>query len=98
MYKLLSETFGCHNFRLMANELEADNVNPAMALAALIVHNEMLASGQAQSARYAKIKASLNAWDMFKNLSPAEFKKKYGCDCKATGESNEMDEVVGTVL
>jgi len=98
MYKLLSETFSCHNFRLMADELEADNVNPTMALAGLIVHDKMLASGQAQSARYAKIKASLSAWDMLKDLSPAEFKKKYGCDCKATGEAKKMDEVVGTVL
>jgi len=98
MYKLLSETFGCHDFRLMADELPADNVNPAMALAGLIVHDEMLASGQAQSARYAKIKASVTAWDILKGLTPAEFKMKYGCECRAIAVPKKMDEVIGPVV
>jgi len=82
----------------MADELPADNVNPAMALAGLIVHDEILARGQAQSVRYAKITASVIAWDMLKDLTPVEFKRKYGCECKATGEKKKMDEVVGPVI
>lgn len=82
----------------MADELPADNVNPAMALAGLIVHDEMLASGQAQSARYAKIKASIEAWDRLKGLSTAEFKARYGCDCNANGAPKKMDELVGAVI
>jgi len=82
----------------MADELPADNVNPAMALAGLIVHEDILASGQVQSARYAKIKASVTAWDQLKNLTPAEFKKQFGCDCKGSGGPKKMEEVVGSVL
>ena len=95
MYKLLGETFSCQNFRLMADELPADNVNPAMALAGWLVHNQMIADGQATSARYAKVKASLQAWDKLNGKTAAEFKEEYGCECKASGEKTAIGEVAG---
>lgn len=70
----------------MADELPADTVNPVMALAGLVVHDQMVAEGHATSARYAKLKASLDAWDKLKGLTAFEFKKEFGCDCKAVGE------------
>jgi len=95
VYKLLGEMFSCQNFRLMADELPADNVNPAMALAGWLVHNQMIAVGHATSARYAKIKASLQAWDKLNGKTAAEFKKEYGCECKASGEKKGIEEVAG---
>jgi endoribonuclease Dicer len=95
MYKLLGETFSCQNFRLMADELPADNINPAMALAGWLVHNQMIADGQATTTRYAKMKASLQAWDKLNEMTAAEFKKEYGCQCKAAGEKKGIEEVAG---
>ena len=60
-----------------------DNVTPRV-LAAVIVHNEVVAVGTASSVRYAKLKASEKALLKLEGLSAAEFREKYKCDCRVT--------------
>jgi endoribonuclease Dicer len=98
MYNLLSIVFNCQNFRLMANEIPADNANPAMAIAGLLVHDQMIAEGRTTSSRYAKIKCAVAAVDKLQGLSAADFREQYGCDCKAAGTKHTMQDAIGVVI
>lgn len=60
-----------------------DNVTPRV-LAAVIVHNEVVAEGRSSSVRYAKLKASEKALVKLEGLTAAEFREKYKCDCRVT--------------
>lgn len=51
--------------------------------AAVIVHDQLVAEGEATSARYAKMKASENALSKLEGMPPFRFREKYGCDCHA---------------
>lgn len=56
---------------------------PERVLAAVIIHDEIVAEGVASSARYAKIKASELALAELVGLPAFKFRDKYGCDCKS---------------
>jgi endoribonuclease Dicer len=55
---------------------------PARVLAAVIVHNEVVAKGVASSGRNAKVKASEKALTLLEGLAAFEFRKQYSCDCR----------------
>ena len=87
----------------MANELPSIEGSPIRVIAAVMVHNEIIAEGTAASGKYAKVKASSNALELLKGLAPFEFRMQYRCDCtKATSEDevvgNEIEEVVGSAI
>lgn len=50
-------------------------------LAAVFVHDALVAEGEATSARYAKLKASENGLLKLEGMPPFRFREKYGCDC-----------------
>lgn len=52
-----------------------------------MIHDEIVAEGQASSTKNAKVKASSNALELLKGLAPFEYRIKYGCDC--TGEEKD---------
>lgn len=60
---------------------------PVRVLAAVIVHNEVIAKGMTSSGRTAKVKASEKAVELLEGLEIFEFRKKYGCDCRPEAES-----------
>ena len=78
----MSLSFGCHNYRLMADEIPS--VVPGMPLtsiAGVMIHGEVIAEGQASSGKNAKVKASNNALKLLRGLAPFEFKQTYQCNC-----------------
>ena len=51
------------------------------SIAALMVHDEIVADGQASSGKNAKVKASSNALKQLQGLAPFEYRIKYHCNC-----------------
>ena len=75
-------TFACSNYRLMAGEIPS--IEPGgtpRSIAGLMVHNEVIAEGQASSGKNAKVKASIAALKQLEGLALFEFRKLFGCDC-----------------
>lgn len=65
-------------------------------LAAVIVHDSVIADGTASSGRYAKVKASEKALAVLEGLPAFEFRQKYHCNCRGAEESTEAD--IGTAI
>ena len=57
-------------------EVDKDDV-----VAAVMVHNEIVAYSKGKSGRYAKERAAKGAVEKIEGLSQYEFKARYGCDC-----------------
>jgi endoribonuclease Dicer len=84
LHNRLTIDFGCQNYCLKAGELQSGDVmGPERVLAAVIIHNEVVAEGVSSSARYAKVKASQIALGALEGLPAFKFRARYGCDCKA---------------
>lgn len=87
----------------MANELPSCDGSPIRVIAAVMIHNEIIAEGTASSGKYAKVKASSNALELLKGLAPFEFRMQYRCNCTKAAEQDEglgkkMEEVVGSAI
>jgi endoribonuclease Dicer len=65
-------------------------------LAAVIVHDTIVAEGTASSGRSARIKASEKTLDMLEILSQAEFREKFKCKCADAENPPEAD--LGTAI
>ena len=59
------------------------------AIAAVMIHDEIVAEGTASSGKNAKVKASSQALKLLQKLAPFEYRHTYGCDC----EGKEQDWV-----
>jgi endoribonuclease Dicer len=92
----LINDFGCMNYCLKAGEIPAVDGGIAGVLAAVIIHDVVIAEGTASSGRYAKVKASEKALTVLESIAPSEFHIKYHCDCRRTSESQPMD--IGTAI
>lgn len=86
LHNLLTLTFACTNYRVMANPLPALDGAPVRVLAGVLIHDDIVAEGTASSGRYAKLKASTNALELLKGLAPFEFRARFGCDCSSAGQ------------
>ena len=87
---LLTLSFHCTNFRILSQEIPALNPSSissssSSVLAAVMIHNDFVAEGRAASGKSAKVKASSNALNKLQDLSEAEFRKTYRCDCTGEG-------------
>ncbi len=90
LHNLLSLSFGCTNYRIMASEVPA--IVPGglpTAIAGVMIHDEIVAEGTASSGKNAKVKASSQALKLLQNLAPFEYRHTYGCNC----EGKEQDWV-----
>lgn len=105
LHKLLTLSFGCAEYRLMAGEIES--VIPGgspTSVAALMVHDEVVADGQASSIKQAKVKASSSALKLMQGMSREEYRLTYRCDCKETeeqgwvGKNGDGIGMVGTAV
>ncbi|KAL1955149.1 hypothetical protein VTO42DRAFT_8964 [Malbranchea cinnamomea] len=101
LHNRLTIDFGCSNYCVKAGEVpNCDVMAPERVLAAVIIHDEVVAEGIASSARSAKIKASEAALAKLEGLPAFKFRQKYGCDCKTVentakgGEATKIEDVV----
>lgn len=100
LHNLLTLRFGCTNYRLMANELPSLDGSPPRNVAVVMIHDEIVADGEASSGKNAKVKASQAALEQLGNIAPFEFRMQYRCNCHET-EAKDKDipgEAVGTAI
>ncbi|KAI3054082.1 hypothetical protein CBS147352_4030 [Aspergillus niger] len=96
LHNRLTNEFGCVNYCLKAGEMPSIDGAPAGVLAAVIVHDVVIAEGTATSGRYAKVKASEKALAVLDEISSAEFQRKFRCDCRESGDPARLD--IGTAI
>lgn len=96
LHNRLTNEFGCTNYCLKAGEIPIGDGSSTSVLAAVIVHDTVIAEGTASSGRYAKVKASEKALVALEHTGAAEFRVKYHCDCQATDQFQSMD--IGTAI
>ncbi len=88
----------------MASEIESMVPGGApTSIAALMVHDEIIAEGQASSSKNAKIKASHDAVKMLGKMMPIEYRTLYGCNCDGqekqwVGKDGDGVGMVGTAI
>ena len=66
----------------MADEIPSVDGLPPRNVAAVIIHNRVIAHGHASSSKNAKVKACLAANDLLQGLRIGTYRKDYGCDCE----------------
>lgn len=73
------------------------------SVAVVMIHNIIVANGQASSIKNAKIKASEDALKKLRGLAPMEYRVMYRCSCEGeqkswVGENGDMAGMVGTAI
>ena len=97
-------SFGCTNYRLMASEVPSIVPGgPVTSVAALMIHDDIVAEGQASSSKNAKVKASSNAMKKLQGLAPFEYRTQYRCDCEGqvkdwVGKDGDGKGMVGSAI
>ena len=87
---LLTNTFNCTHYRVLADEIPNVDGTNNRVMAVVMVHFQIIADAESSSSKYAKIKASHKAREMLEGLAPWEFRKKYSCDCKEDEHGNSV--------
>lgn len=96
LYKLMTLSFGCTEYRLLAGEQES--IIPGgspISVAALMVHGELVVDGEASSSKVAKVKASSNALKVMRAMSKEDYKMRYNCDCEGVQKDRVGKEGAG---
>ncbi|KAK5132305.1 hypothetical protein LTR08_009213 [Meristemomyces frigidus] len=87
LHNLLQASYGCQEYRLMAKELPGfDSTERKEVVAAVIVHDEIIAHSKGLSGRYAKLRAAHGALRAIEGLAPYEFRARFGCNCQLQAE------------
>ena len=91
LHNLLSLSFGCTSYRLMASDIPSiiPGSNATTTIAAVMIHDDIMAEGEASSTKNAKIKASQNALESLRGLAPFEYRLRYRCDCETAAMGEE---------
>ena len=66
----------------MADEIPSVDGLPPRNVAAVIIHDRVIAHGTASSSKNAKVKACLAANELLRDLPIELFRKDYSCDCE----------------
>ena len=104
LHSLMTLSLGCTNYRLMSAEVPAIVPGgPPTSIAALMVHDQIVAEGQASSSKNAKVKASSAALKELQGLAPFEYRMLYQCDCEGkmkewVGKDGDGIGMVGTAI
>ncbi|RAK79873.1 putative RNA helicase/RNAse III [Aspergillus fijiensis CBS 313.89] len=96
LHNRLGNEYGCLNYCLKAGELPGADGTQASVLAAVFVHDVVIAEGMSSSSRYAKVKASERALAALGGMTRLEFRKKYNCDCRVVCDA--ADQEIGTAI
>ncbi|EFR03219.1 hypothetical protein MGYG_06219 [Nannizzia gypsea CBS 118893] len=91
LHTRLAVDFGCTFYALKADEIPCVDGTTVRALAAVCVHDDIVAEGVAISPRHAKLKASQNALQILEEMSAADFRAKYKCDCRERQEEYQEE-------
>ena len=93
---LLSKDFHCHEFSIRSQELPSAVQGDTPQIAAgVMIHLQVVASDLSTSSVYGKIRASVKALEILKQMTLAEFKAKFKCDCKVVaGKGNQRETQV----
>ncbi|KAI9732109.1 MAG: Dicer-like protein 1 [Cirrosporium novae-zelandiae] len=91
LHNLLQQSFGCANYRVLSQEIQDDPRYQGKVVAAVIIHDQIVADGEAASGKNAKVKASEKALRVLEGLSPREFRENWGCECWNTGVTGKGD-------
>ena len=82
LHNLLQTTFGCQDYRLFARELPAvSNAEKKEVMAAVMIHDEVIAHSKGKSGRYARLRAAKLALEVVQGLAPYEYRARFGCNC-----------------
>lgn len=65
----------------MSRDMDARDGWTEQVFAAVIVHDQVLAHGRANSSKTAKIMASREALKLIEGLSPQQYRQRFKCDC-----------------
>ncbi|KAL3472099.1 hypothetical protein BJX99DRAFT_266234 [Aspergillus californicus] len=96
LHNRLANEYGCTDYCLKAGEIPAVDGEPPRVLAAVLIHDTVIAEGMASSGRYAKIKASEKALDELESVGLTEFRERFKCNCREADESQVMN--LGTAI
>ncbi|KAL2783565.1 hypothetical protein BJX66DRAFT_349313 [Aspergillus keveii] len=91
LHNRLANEFGCTDYCLKAGEIPAVDGELPRVLAAVMIHDTVIAEGLASSGRYAKIKASEKALAILGDIGQAEFRDKFNCNCREKEDTQEID-------
>ena len=78
----------------MADELPSIDGSPPRNVAAVIIHNKVIAEGSASSSKNAKVKAALRANAMLDGMDKEQYQRDYCCDCE-TGKTKQQNGDTG---
>ncbi|KAL5051864.1 hypothetical protein BDW71DRAFT_169667 [Aspergillus fruticulosus] len=96
LHNRLTNEYGCTGYCLKAGEIPAVDGETPRVLAAVMIHDTVIAEGIASSGRNAKVKASGRALDMLERIGQAEFREKFKCSCREAENPPEAD--LGTAV
>ncbi|KAL4937415.1 hypothetical protein BDV06DRAFT_226972 [Aspergillus oleicola] len=91
LHNRLTNEYGCTDYCLKAGEIPSVDGDPPRVLAAVMIHDTVIAEGFASSGRYAKIKASEKALEVLASIEQAEFRAKFECKCREVEKPPETD-------
>ena len=91
LHNLLTLTFGCTDYRVMADELPSFDGSPPRNVAVVMIHDNIIADGEASSGKSAKVKACLEANELLRGVAPSFYRMQYHCDCETLkGDKGKM--------
>ena len=102
--KFFEQKMGCVKYHLNATQLSDDGLGaPPRVVATVMVHGRIVCHAERESARYSKVAVAEEALKLLKGGSPAEFRGRWGCDCKVKGrlevaEAAVVEKIVKKVL
>lgn len=83
----------------MANEIPAFDGGAPRNVAVVMIHDQIIADGEASSGKNAKVKASQEALRQLEGIAPYEYRMRYGCDCGNPGDGGQgLLDNVGTAI
>jgi endoribonuclease Dicer len=99
IYNVLTVNFGCRDFAVLADELPSGDVKAApKVVAGLIIHNRVVAFSTGSSSRYAKLRACHKGLESLEGVFRPDYRRLYGCTCKADDEEVPEISGIGTAI
>lgn len=94
IHKKLTGEYGCSNFKVQWDERQEDvHALDVETLAGVLVHGNPVASATGASPRYARVRASQRAIEVLDGMTRAEFRRRFGCNCKKGAEMDEAEAI-----